>query len=462
MKNICITFLFAVLLAVSLNAQPKKPVDSFRMAPLLSLKAVDSSHAYIRYDQNFLHIASDSSLMDAFFQKWHRVVTSGQDNMSIVHIGGSHVQAGTLPNTIRRRILSAYPDLVADRGMIFPYSAAAKCNNPIDYKVHCPQKMVLTRNVYKNPEQDLGLCGIAVTASDSTATIDIVLSDPGIDYATSRIVILGESPHGVVPKISFSGREVAPSYVDAPTRRFVFNLSEEVDSFRIILPCQEGETFTLTGISLGNRRTGFTYHSIGVNGAAVPDYIKCPYFVRDLRLIRPDMVIFGIGINDANGPNFDSAVFHRNYLRLIDSIRTVNPHCAFVFITNNDCFKRVKKRTYAVNNNGPLVREVFYKLAEETHGAVWDQFEVMGGLKSMDKWRLDKLAQTDRIHFSRAGYELIGNLFANALFKSVNDYAAKAALRPAGEVNSVEMQVLPKTSKYKKQDSNERSVYLSY
>lgn len=450
-KKILLLFLTMVVGSLSFAQAPTN-----RLSDPLSLKALDSSHAYIQYDRNVLHIASDSTLLDAFFQKWNRVASSRQGNLSIVHIGGSHVQGGTFPNTIRRRLLLSYPDLVADRGMIFPYSAAAKCNNPGDYRVHCPQKMVLTRNVYKEPAYPLGLCGIAVTACDSTATIDIVMAEHDLDYSSSHIVIFGESAQGVVPKISVEGREIAPSYIDAPTRRFIFNLSQAVDTFRIILPCEKEQSFTLTGIYLGNRHEGFTYHSIGVNGAAVPDYLKCPYFVRDLRLVRPDMVIFGIGINDANGPNFDSAVFHRNYRRLIDSIRVVNPDCAFVFITNNDCFRKVKRHTYAVNNNGPLVRQVFYSLAEETKGAVWDQFEVMGGLKSMDKWRLDKLAQTDRIHFTRAGYELVGDLFANAMFQAFNDYREKISLKP-GNTNSIKKKTLKPQS-----NSNERSVYLSY
>ena len=186
------------------------------------------------------------------------------------------------------------------------------------------------------------------------------------------------------------------------------------------LPCKEGEQFTLTGLYLGNRRAGISYHSIGVNGAAVPDYLRCRDFVRDLRLLHPDLVIFGIGINDASGPNFDTAVFRQNYLQLIDSIRTVNPDCAFIFVTNNDSFRKVSRRKYNVNLNGPLAREVFYRLAEETGGAVWDQFEVMGGLKSMDLWRQAKLAQTDRVHFTANGYRLVGNLLADALLKELN------------------------------------------
>jgi lysophospholipase L1-like esterase len=173
------------------------------------------------------------------------------------------------------------------------------------------------------------------------------------------------------------------------------------------------------------RRPGFTFHSIGVNGAAVPDYLRCQHFTRDLRMLHPDMVIFGIGINDANAQDFDTALFRANYRALVDSIRTINPDCAFIFITNNDCFRRKSRKRYEVNRNGLLARDVFYRLAKETDGAVWDQFEIMGGLKSMDRWYKAKLAQKDHVHFTVAGYQLVGNLFTNALFEAYNQYTKR-------------------------------------
>ena len=377
---------------------------------------------FVRYDVNDLRFDKSSPTMNTFFQKWRRIETTGQGNLNIVHIGGSHVQAGSMSNTIRVNLLHAYPTLVAARGMIFPYSAAARCNNPRDYRVHCPQKVTLTRNIYKEHTYPLGLCGIAITAADTLTEVTIALNEPSVDYATSRIVLFGSSNDGVVPQLRIVNRVVYPSYADERTERFVFNLNQATDSFTVVLPCGQRQRFTLTGIYLDNRRPGFSFHSIGVNGAAVPDYLRCQNFVRDLRMLRPDMVVFGIGINDAAGSDFDTAAFRANYLALVDSVRAINPDCAFVFITNNDSFRKQKRNRYEVNRNGLLAREVFYRLADDSEGAVWDQFEVMGGLKAMDKWFKAKLAQKDRVHFTLAGYQLVGNLFTNALFEAYADY----------------------------------------
>ena len=389
-----------------------------------------NQYPFIHREANVLRYDSTSTSLHRFFNKWNRVASTGQGTLNIIHIGGSHVQAGVFPHQVRTHIMQQWPSLVGGRGMIFPYSAAAKCNNPDDYKVHCKEKVVLTRNVYKQPEYPLGLCGIAVTAKDALTRIQMLAADKSIDYNVCHIVVLGHSPQGVVPALSYNGRDIAPSYIDSSRHRFVFNLRQSIDSFDLILPCTTGQTFTLNGVCLGNRRPGFSYHSIGVNGAAVPDYLKCR-LTDDLRLLRPDLVIFGIGINDAHEKNFDTLAFKNNYLALCDSIRQVNPDCAFIFVTNNDSYRRTGRRRYAVNTNGPLARDVFYRLAALTGGAVWDQFEIMGGLKSMEQWRKAGLAQADKVHFTRAGYRLMGDLLFEALYAEVLRHASRPASQPS-------------------------------
>ncbi len=78
-----------------------------------------------------------------------------------------------------------------------------------------------------------------------------------------------------------------------------------------------------------------------------------------------------------------------------------------------------------MNPNGDLARDVFYRLARDVDGAVWDQFEVMGGLSSMERWYKASLARVDRVHFTSDGYCLVGNLFADALLDALQRYKNK-------------------------------------
>ena len=397
---------FLLLLSLSATAQKPVPVDTLPFA---------------HFENDTLAFDPTTSNLTDFYRKMDQVITTGEGNVNILHIGGSHVQAGTMSHRIRRNLLSDFPNRIARRGMIFPYSVAPKCNNPADYRVSKNVVFSLIRNVYKDIDRPLGVTGIAVYTSDTTAQINIRLNDSALVFPTSRIIVLGypdstwalDYDVRVVPSITIGEDEYYPSEIDTNTRRYIYDVPTMKDSFLLRINNYDNTTFTLTGILLDDDAPGITFHSIGVNGAQVSSYLKCVNFEEDLQLVRPDLVIFGIGINDAAAAGFDTVVFKRNYLELVRRIRTVSPDCAFIFLTNNDSYKKVKKK-YSVNHNGELARDVFYRLAAETGGAVWDQFDIMGGLRSMDKWRTSGYAQYDRVHFTKKGYNLIGDLFYNA------------------------------------------------
>ena len=103
---------------------------------------------------------------------------------------------------------------------------------------------------------------------------------------------------------------------------------------------------------------------------------------------------------------------------LIRIIKRVNPDCALLFMSNNDSFKRVKGKRYKryeVNTNGLIVEEAFLEMGKQYNAAVWDQFDIMGGLKSMQDWEKAGLAKKDKVHFTNEGYKLLGDLLYNAL-----------------------------------------------
>ena len=171
----------------------------------------------------------------------------------------------------------------------------------------------------------------------------------------------------------------------------------------------------MTGIYLDNSSEGITVTGIGVNGAALPSYLRCEDFERDLKMVNPDMVILAIGVNDASGKNFSQDEFIARYKVLIQKVRAVNPDCALLFVSNNDTFKRVRRRGYLVNQNGLEAQEAFFRLCCDCGGGFWDMFGIMGGLGSMKKWEEASLAKRDKIHFTDEGYVILGDLLYNAL-----------------------------------------------
>ena len=193
--------------------------------------------------------------------------------------------------------------------------------------------------------------------------------------------------------------------------------------------------FTLTGILTETDAPGITYTGVGINGAKVHDYFEevCPLFEKQLAYYKPDLVIFAIGINDANVQHFNDKQFKDDYDKLIARIRNVNPNVAIIFETNNDMYRKIKKKRYVQHPNGDIARKAFFALAEKHQAGVWDKFSIMGGLGSMAKWEKADLAKADKVHFKLSGYNLLGDLFYKAIIGSYQEHIANLPAEPRRE-----------------------------
>ena len=373
---------------------------------------------FARFDRNKIVFLGDSSAFEKAFSKMDAALLSGSGNFRIMHIGGSHVQAGTLTRQLRNDLLSLGGG-DGGRGMVFPFTAA-KTNTPSSYRSRYEGEWEVTKNTTRDLPRRLGLTGMAVTTSDSTASVRIVLKarnatsdDP--PFLFDRVDILGYSVDGErFPVVITDSGDTLRGVRNEEASCWSYLLPESQDSVRVAVAGSSGE-LTLTGIYLDNPFPGISVTGIGVNGAAVPSYLRCVDFERDLRMVNPDMVIFAIGINDASGKNFTQAEFIARYKTLVSRIRAVNPDCALLFVSNNDSFKRVRRRVYSVNRNGLEAQEAFFRLCCDLGGGYWDLFDIMGGLGSMKSWEEAGLARRDKIHFTDEGYAILGDLLYNAL-----------------------------------------------
>jgi lysophospholipase L1-like esterase len=392
------------------------------------------NYPFTHFERNRIVYPGDSLPMEQFFQKLDSVLFLGDGNVTIMHIGGSHVQAGVFTQQFRDNLLSIGTDLIGGQSFVFPFSAGST-NNPSYYMVKYTGSWDYCRNAVKNEnEKRMGLAGAAITTADSIASVSIItrerypsLMPPVFDF--NKVTLLGFADTvNVEPLVSYDGTTIR-AHRDEQLSSYTLDLPSYTDSIHIYFDSIPGE-FTITGILLESEKTGINVHGIGVNGASVPSYLRCEDFERDLALIKPDLVIFGIGINDAAEKDFDKWIFKQNYKELIKIIQRVNPDCAMLFMTNNDSFKRIKKNKYQVNENGLVAQQAFMEMGKKYNAAVWDQFDIMGGLNSMKEWEDAGLAKKDKVHFTNEGYRLLGDLLYNAFIDRYIEHIKSTAKRP--------------------------------
>ena len=370
---------------------------------------------YAHVDRNALRFPGGASAdFDRFLRKLDTLVVTGRGDVRILHVGGSHVQGGTWTNTFRKNLASLRYGMDGGRGLVFPY-AAAGTNTPMGYQTSYTGTWTASRCL--KPDTVMGVNGMTVSTSDSTATVafDLVPEERrmwDLRFTVRSIDVLG---YGELEPVIIAGRDtVRGRQVE---ERWHFEMPHYVDFFRIGFRGYPGR-FTIKGVYLDNPANGLTVSEVGVNGAATSSFLKCEDFTRDLQVVKPDLVIFSIGINDLQGTDFDARRFISNYGRLVQAVRRANPHCAFLFTTCNDSWKNGRSNPF-----GARAERAFEEIASGCDGAYWDLYEIMGGSGSMDAWVSAGLARPDHIHFTPEGYVILGNLLFNALMDS---YVASA------------------------------------
>ena len=385
-----------------------------------------NQYNFIRYDLNGVHNFGSDSHSQKFFEKLESLAKTGEGRINIVQIGGSHVQAGTFSGQIRSRLQQMDGEMNAGWGFMFPYRIS-RTNTPFGYYIRYSGDWQSCRNVETRKSCTLGVGGISATTSSQKAEISIVLEKENtLDYRFNKIRVFYENPDS---SYTVSVDSALLKSVLRTSEYFDFVLNTRVDSLTLTIQRADSikSSFALYGISTESAPNGFLYHSIGVNGASVPSFLRCDLFTEQLALLKPDLVILGLGINDAYGRKFSQAEFESNYKSLIYDIRKAAPETAIIFTTNNDSYLY---RRY-VNKNGEKVQQSMLKMAKEHDAGVWNMYEVMGGLNSVVLWEKNNLVQRDKVHFTREGYLLLGDLFFSALMKNFESYIQEKKLSTA-------------------------------
>ena len=367
----------------------------------------------------------------AFFETLDAVIRKGSGKLDIVHCGGSHVQAGAYGQAMRGYFDDYAPSVLRERGLVVPWEAAgthgshgAEFRSDIAWE---GGRIAVSQ--HEGPFGGTGMRGTARTAGAFSWT---ALHPKGSPFVCDRILLLGSS-EGLSPQ--WNGPPSACTATEhKPGVGWEFTLCEPVYEVAFVLVPDSGcwadssagkRAFHLHGAVLGSTGSqGVVWHELGVNGASTAGFLRAEGFEATLAAIGPELVIFGLGINDAHGPpsGFDRSAFEARYDRLIASVRTSAPGAAILLLTNTDSAFRGRP-----NPNAEAVREAMFALGTRHGVAVFDQYRAMGGSGSMARWVAAGWAQSDNIHFTRTGYSLLARLLFDALLAGWGDFVSPTA-----------------------------------
>jgi lysophospholipase L1-like esterase len=389
--------------------------------PCSAQEKADSAIALLKIGENEVN---NSEHLHRFYEKLYSLKANSSGQVSIIHIGDSHIQADFLTEVVRKNLQREFGN--AGRGLVVP-ARIAGTNEPLNFRTSSTTKWNAKRIIHSSKPLPIGIGGITVSTAEEGARFNLKMNDPLVDYSFNTVTLFYDEG---LYSFNFSVQDslfnelaiIIPREQQSAENfsRVILPASYSHVSFQAKKTNGQQEKATVFGLSLENGKPGVLYHSIGVNGAKYEHYNAANLFARQTKILHPDLILISLGTNESvEYPNINKNLLSQ-VSRLVNSISQNNPEAVFILITPPDAFlKKVKP-----NPGIETVRMQIIEYAVENGLAFWDMYKVNGGKSSAIEWKMRGLLRPDGIHFSRDGYAYQGNLLFEAIMKGYNEYVA--------------------------------------
>lgn len=395
--------------AVTMTGEPERPVNT---KPLRHIYPQQEYAAMVDSAANFI---TDSAGSLAPLMEKLLALRSGADSVvSILHIGDSHIQAGYWTARLRELFHEDFGN--AGRGLIVPYKLAGG-NEPPNYAIRTPHAVTTDKATSNSSGTPLGLTGVGVAFNAAEAQFEI-WSKNSFNAIT---VLHHEKAPMIVPHDSLSiGSYCTIDNGPGHTRLVLNRTLDTVTLGGTITADLDNPTFY--GFSLENDNPGVLYHAIGSNGAAFQHFTSNTTFTRGgADALHPDLIIISLGTNNCYGRNYNSDQLYKVIERFVESVCASYPDAAILLTTPRESGKRSGRR-YVPNANIADAARLIRSVAHQYGVACWDLYSAAGGKDICEKWLKAKLSHTDRIHLTREGYALTGDMLYEAFARYYNGW----------------------------------------
>lgn len=367
---------------------------------------------YIQYDKNTLEWY-DKEAIYPFFEK---LKNAKNKKVKILHIGDSHIQPDICTGVTRNKLQQVFG--YGGRGLVFPYQVAGTAS-AYDYTAYGTGNWISSKNVEYKPKLNLGLSGISIFTKDSTAGFKIIFKNK---HATIRPefrkikVYCHKSPESFSLKVSTnsSGYEKIIDFKNSDGLPYIeLELPKSSDSliFKVVKTAPNQNFFECYGVEIENiEDEGVEYMSVGIAGAAYQSIFYQNKMKEQLEAIQPDLVIFDLGVNNFFKGPFDYQFVMGCLNQMIQFVKNTCPNASFILPNSQDIY--YKNRNVVNCMEYSLLTRL---IAKEQKVALYDYFNITGGLHSMLNWSKDGLSNKDQCHLSGTGYRFKGELLFNGI-----------------------------------------------
>lgn len=324
-------------------------------------------------------------------------------DVSIIHIGDSHIQGGAFTNTIKIGLENYFGK--GGIGLVFPHKLA-KTNGVSNSNFSSKNSWTSKKNTSKTGQLDSGIMGYVIQSREANVQINYTSKKDSCRFDRIKIFVqtANDSLLLTTESIVSKNYQLTDNYLD-------ISLDKPIDSFKMEFKSAKDSITNFYGISLEDDSVnGLIYNSIGVNGAKFSDYNASPIFWKQLQNIEADCVILSMGTNEAQG-NID--LFQTDLLETVSKIKQMYPNAAIIITTPPiSYYKKIRP-----NSRIKTIAEIIKKFSTENEICYWDLYSIQKEIDPKAHWKYNKLLSSDLVHYSTEGYQLQAKLFLKAFKK---------------------------------------------
>jgi lysophospholipase L1-like esterase len=373
------------------------------------------------YDEQLNTIENDFALRH-FYAQLKKLASGEVKQVSIVHIGDSHIQADFFTGTVRDSFQARFGN--AGRGLYFPYRTAGT-NGPDAVKDKgSTAAWKMKRCAFPMQPMPIGLMGITLEVAQD-AFIDIYVRAEDSANFFNELRVFADNSTG--ESISISSVDGSQTYASSETPFYsqsqltTFKLDKPQSAVRLGLHPSVKDTSTplhLYGLQLNRTdAVGVQYNMIGVNGAKFSDYNASRYFFSQISKVPADLFVISLGTNEALSLTYAADSMYMALDQFYTRLRQVQPEASILFTAPPDTYYQHLKPNPHTAEIVDIERR--YSMAHDC--AFWDFYMIMGGLGSVSNWFHQGMGNKDLVHFLRAGYQKQGQLLFRALMKAYSE-----------------------------------------
>ncbi|HYG29949.1 MAG TPA: GDSL-type esterase/lipase family protein [Allosphingosinicella sp.] len=354
------------------------------------------------------------------------------ETFHILQLGDSHTAGDIITQPLRRLLQLRFG--AAGRGVLAPGRPYA---GYLTYGVTADQSGVWTVSASFGPafpgSRPVGLSGYTLTSASAGAAIGLTSDDEANRFDRFVVCALREPGAGTL-RLRVGDREegwpLASPRRDAACRTVDSDVPAETAS----LVVSDDRAVSITSLATFRRAGGIVVSNLGVSGSQLAHLSREHEAVvrAEFDAYRPDLIVLAFGTNEAFSPRFDADSYERELRRGIARIRRLaGAELPILLVAPPGA----ATRDLALAGNGGLplrtcgprlyaptaldrVRERQRLVADELGLGFLDARAAMGGPCAAPAWAARGWMRADLVHFTRAGGEQLGWMFAAALLQA--------------------------------------------